>query len=110
MSMDDFGTGYSSLNVMGALKIDELKLDRAFLMEISHENNSRQRVVMEMVMALTRRLQIATVAEGVETEENEELIRELGCDMGQGYYYSRPISAEDFDRKFMKITPPASDR
>ena len=110
VSMDDFGTGYSSLNVMGALKIDELKLDRAFLMEISHENNSRQRVVMEMVMALTRRLQIATVAEGVETEENEELIRELGCDMGQGYYYSRPISAEDFDRKFMKITPPASDR
>ncbi len=95
---------------MGALKIDELKLDRAFLMEISRENNSRQRAVMEMVMALTRRLQIATVAEGVETEENEALIRELGCDMGQGYYYSRPISAEDFDRRFMNFIPPASDR
>ncbi len=110
ISMDDFGTGYSSLNVMGALKIDELKLDRAFLMEISRENNSRQRAVMEMVMVLTRRLQISTVAEGVETEENEELIRELGCDMGQGYYYSRPISAEDFDRRFMNFIPPASDR
>ena len=101
ISMDDFGAGYSSLNVMGALKIDELKLDRAFLMEVSQGNNLRQKAVMEMVIALTRRLRIATVAEGVETKEDEALIRELGCDAGQGYYYSRPVSAEEFDGRFI---------
>ena len=101
ISMDDFGAGYSSLNVMGALKIDELKLDRAFLMEVSQGNNLRQKAVMEMVIALTRRLRIATVAEGVETKEDEALIRELGCDVGQGYYYSRPVSAEEFDGRFI---------
>ena len=98
ISMDDFGSGYSSLNVMGALKIDELKLDRAFLMEVAEGNNLRQRAVMEMVIGLTRRLKIATVAEGVETQEDERLIRELGCDMGQGYFYSRKCSCFPFCR------------
>ena len=102
VSMDDFGAGYSSLNVMGSLKIDELKLDRAFLMEISEENNLQQKAVMEMVVSLTKRLGIATVAEGVETKEDEALIREMGCDTGQGYYYSRPVSAAEFDAAFMK--------
>ncbi len=102
VSMDDFGAGYSSLNVMGSLKIDELKLDRAFLMEISEGNDLRQKAVMEMVIALTKKLGIATVAEGVETMEDEALIREMGCDTGQGYYYSRPVSAAEFDAAYMK--------
>lgn len=102
ISMDDFGAGYSSLNILGALNIDELKLDRAFLTEMAQGNNLRQKTVMEMVIALTGRLRITTVAEGVETEEDERLIRELGFDMGQGYYYSRPVSAEQFDRRFME--------
>lgn len=109
ISMDDFGSGYSSLNVMGALKIDELKLDRAFLMEVAEGNNLRQRAVMEMVIGLTRRLKIATVAEGVETQEDERLIRELGCDMGQGYFYSRPVNAEEFDRRFMGMGAECKD-
>ena len=102
ISMDDFGSGYSSLNILGALNIDELKLDRAFLTEMAQGSNLRQKTVMEMVIALTGRLRITTVAEGVETEEDERLIRELGFDMGQGYYYSRPVSAEQFDRRFME--------
>lgn len=102
VSMDDFGAGYSSLNVMGSLRIDELKLDRAFLMEISEGNDLRQKAVMEMVIALTKKLGIATVAEGVETMEDEALIREMGCDTGQGYYYSRPVSAAEFDAAYMK--------
>ena len=102
ISMDDFGTGYSSLNVLGSLNIDELKLDRAFLMEVSKGENQRQRTVMEMVIALAGRLRIAMVAEGVETREDEALVRELGCDTGQGYYYSRPVSAAAFDAAFME--------
>ena len=57
---------------------------------------------MEQVVDLTKRLNISTVVEGVETKENEALIRSFGCDFGQGYYYSRPISAEEFDEKYMK--------
>ena len=62
-----------------------------------------------MVIGLTRRLKIATVAEGVETQEDERLIRELGCDMGQGYFYSRPVNAEEFDRRFMGMGAECKD-
>ena len=58
---------------------------------------------MAQVVDLAKRLQISTVAEGVETEQNEALIRRLGCDYGQGFYYSRPVSTVEFDEKYMKI-------
>lgn len=102
ISMDDFGSGYSSFNMLGKLKIDELKLDRVFLAEITDEEDDKQKIIMEQVVDLTKRLNISTVVEGVETKENEALIRSFGCDFGQGYYYSRPISAEEFDEKYMK--------
>lgn len=101
ISMDDFGSGYSSLNTLGNLNIDELKLDRAFLLEASEGCNLRQRIIMEQVVKLTKRLHISTVAEGVETSEHDSLIQSLGCDFGQGYYYSRPISAEAFEERFL---------
>lgn len=102
ISMDDFGSGYSSLNTLGRLNIDELKLDKAFLEEVSQRDNSRQKIIMAQMIKLTKNLHISTVAEGVETEENERFIKGLGCDYGQGYYYSRPISAEEFNEKYMK--------
>lgn len=101
ISMDDFGSGYSSLNTFGSLKIDELKLDRAFLLEASDEGRPRHRIVMEQIVQLTKRLRIATVVEGVETAEHERFIQALGCDFGQGYYYSRPISAAEFNRIYL---------
>lgn len=102
ISMDDFGSGYSSLNILGNLHIDELKLDRGFLMEVSDGKHARARIIMEQIVQLTRRLRIATVVEGVETAENEKLCSDMGCDLGQGYYYSRPIPREEFNNKYMK--------
>lgn len=102
ISLDDFGSGYSSLNVLGNLRIDELKLDRGFLLEASDKKNTRFRAVMEEIVQLTKRLRISTVVEGIETASNEQFCCEIGCDQGQGYYYSRPLAREDFNRQYMK--------
>ena len=102
VSMDDFGSGYSSLNTLAKLNIDELKLDRAFLMEISGGSGERTRMIMEQITEMVHHLGISTVVEGVETEENDRMIHEMGCDFGQGYYYSRPIPAQEFSERFMQ--------
>lgn len=102
ISLDDFGSGYSSLNVLGNLRIDELKLDRGFLLEASDKRNTRFRAVMEEIVQLTKRLRISTVVEGIETASNEQFCCEIGCDQGQGYYYSRPLAQEDFNQQYMK--------
>lgn len=102
ISLDDFGSGYSSLNVLGNLRIDELKLDRGFLLEASDKKNTRFRAVMEEIVQLTKRLRISTVVEGIETASNEQFCCEIGCDQGQGYYYSRPLAQEDFNQQYMK--------
>ena len=96
VSMDDFGSGYSSLNTLGKLHIDQIKLDRMFLMDLRQEQRSAQYEVMLSIFAMAKKLGIETVAEGVETKKDEELIRSMGCDYGQGYYYSKPLPANDF--------------
>ena len=103
ISMDDFGSGYSSLNTLAGLKIDELKFDRDFLLRLDDKevDRSRQLVIMNEIVELTKKLNIRTVAEGVETKEHEELIRSFGCGYGQGYYYGRPVSAEVFSEKYL---------
>ena len=100
VSMDDFGSGYSSLNTLGKLEINELKLDRTFLMDVVNDPDGSQSEVLESVLILAKKLGIKTVAEGVETKESEDVIRSMSCDYGQGYYYSKPIPAEDFRQKF----------
>ena len=102
ISMDDFGSGYASFNTLGNLEIDELKLDRSFLMEAARDKGARFRLIMANIITLSKGLRISTVAEGVETLEDEGLIRMLGCDFGQGYLYSKPIPAQEFDEKYMK--------
>ena len=102
ISMDDFGAGYSSLNVLGSLEINELKLDRQFLMPSTADNEKKQRTIMKNIVRLAKDLSIRIVVEGVETKENEEFIKSIGCDTGQGYYYSRPIPTNEFEDKFMK--------
>ena len=102
ISMDDFGSGYSSLNTLGKIKIDELKLDRLFLMDVAKDTQGNQRKVLAAIVALAKDLRIHTVVEGVETEENERMMLELSCDSGQGYYYSRPISTDQFLDQFLK--------
>ncbi len=102
ISLDDFGSGYSSLNTLGKLQIDEVKLDKEFLMNAADQKQMRVRLIMEEIVRMAGRLGISTVAEGVETPEDEQLIRAIGCNVGQGYLYSKPISADDFDRIYMQ--------
>ncbi len=96
-SMDDFGSGYSSLNVLKDLAVDVLKLDRVFF-EAFDSAGSRCSDVVDVVIDLARRLDMKTVAEGVETEEQAAFLAEAGCDMMQGYLFSRPVPIGDFER------------
>lgn len=100
ISMDDFGTGYSSLTVLGNLEIDELKLDRGFLLKASEPSNSRARIIMEYTLQMANRLQIPTVVEGIETWEQAELSQNLGSIYGQGYLYGKPMPVEEFHVKY----------
>ncbi|MDO5145881.1 MAG: EAL domain-containing protein [Eubacteriales bacterium] len=102
ISMDDFGSGYASFNTLANLEIDELKLDRSFLLEMSEEKGGRYARIMGNIINLAKSMGIVTVTEGVERAEDEELIRNLGCDYGQGFLYSKPISAEEFTRRYMR--------
>ena len=99
--MDDFGSGYSSFNTLSSLDIDELKLDRGFLMEMHGSRKERRQIVLEQIAQLARKMEIITVAEGVETKEDEAIILQAGCDYGQGYYYSKPICAKEFTETYI---------
>lgn len=102
VSMDDFGSGYSSLNTLGKLNINQIKLDRMFLMDLREEERNSQYEVMRLIFAMAEKLGIETVTEGVETEMDESLITSMECDYGQGYYYSKPIPAADFCNTYLK--------
>ena len=102
VSMDDFGSGYSSLNILGKLKIDELKLDKGFLQEIFEKNNLKAKIILEEMLKLAKNLSIETVVEGVETKEYHDLMKSFGCDYGQGYYYDKPMSQQEFNQRYMK--------
>ena len=97
ISLDDFGSGYSSLNILAKLQIDEVKLDRGFLCEISGNENQKSKLIMGQIVNLAKSMSIKTVVEGVENEEHDRLIRELECDLGQGYYYGKPKKIEEID-------------
>ena len=102
VSMDDFGSGYSSLNTLGKLHIDQIKLDRMFLMDVRADQKSSQNDVMLLIFALAKKLGVETVTEGVETQADEALIQSMGCNYGQGYYYSKPIPAKEFCNVFLE--------
>ncbi|MEO8571355.1 MAG: EAL domain-containing protein [Chloroflexota bacterium] len=93
--LDDFGTGYSSLSYLKHLPLDTIKIDRSFVAGLASETD---RSIVQAVVALARGLRIGVVAEGIETEEQLDILREIGCDVGQGYLYSRPVPAGDAAR------------
>lgn len=101
VSMDDFGSGYSSLNVLGSVMLDELKFDRMFLLGLRRENNLRQKAIMRSIVSFAKEMNMTVVVEGVETPEHEEFIKNLGCEYGQGYYYSKPIPINEFEEKYL---------
>jgi len=90
--MDDFGTGYSSLNHLHSLPFDVLKIDRSFVMRLSEGDQPLQ--IVRTIVELARVLGMDVVAEGIETREQYDLLRQLGCRFGQGYLFSRPVPAE----------------
>jgi EAL domain-containing protein (putative c-di-GMP-specific phosphodiesterase class I) len=92
LAIDDFGTGFSSLTQLRRLPFTELKLDRTFVSGAATDGDSRS--LLESSVNLAKRLQLKTVAEGIETEEEWNLLVWMGVDLGQGYYMARPMPAE----------------
>lgn len=99
IAVDDFGSGYSSLNLLSEIPADILKIDRTFLLD--SEDSDVKKAVVKNVVQLAKDLNMKIVCEGVETKEQEEFLRWLGCDMGQGFLYSKPITIPEFE-KFLK--------
>ncbi len=94
--MDDFGTGYSSLMMLKSVPIDEIKLDKTF---IDDYNDEKGRNIIACVLDLAKVMKLPVVAEGVETENQYVYLKEMGCDVIQGYYFSKPLPAENFVQK-----------
>lgn len=97
VSLDDFGSGYSSLNVLSKLDIDELKIDRIFLHTDSELENKKTKLILEAIINIAKKSNIRVVVEGVESIEDDRFIRCIGANVGQGYYYSRPLAIDVFN-------------
>lgn len=94
IAMDDFGSGYSSLNMLENMNVDELKIDRAFLSRAGATDNGK--VIVQFIIAMAKKLNLRVVAEGVENVEQAAMLLEFGCNIAQGYYYSRPVPIDKF--------------
>ena len=107
LALDDFGTGYSSLRHLQALPFDELKVDASFVRSMDHTRESRK--IAAAVVGLGHSLGLTTVAEGVETQAQAEMLLWLGCQYGQGWLYGRPVPAEELPAILIResLTPPA---
>lgn len=100
IEMDDFGSGYSSLNMISSLPIDVLKMDMKFVKDI--EQDAKSFHMVKVVLDIARYLGVPVVAEGVETDEQLSLLQGAGCDLVQGYYFSRPLPADEFEELIIK--------
>jgi EAL domain-containing protein (putative c-di-GMP-specific phosphodiesterase class I) len=90
--IDDFGTGYSSLSYLACLAPDGIKVDRSFLLQM--ERGSSGIALVRGIVALIRSLELESIAEGIETAEQLAILREMGCECGQGFFISRPVPAQ----------------
>ncbi len=100
VAIDDFGTGYSSLSYLRKFDIDYLKIDRSFVGNLA--GGGSDSVLCEAIIAMAHKLGIRVVAEGVETTEQYQLLKHMGCDYGQGYLWSKPLPAAEFGQ-FLKL-------
>lgn len=96
ISMDDFGSGYSSLNMLKDMPIDVLKLDRQFFITVG--NAKKSQIVVSSIVQMAKQLDIKVVSEGVETVEQAEFLRFIGCDMAQGFLFARPMPIEEYEK------------
>ena len=102
VSLDDFGTGYSSLSYLKKFDIDYLKIDQSFVRDLA--NNPNDMALCEAIIVMAHKLGLEVIAEGVETEQQRILLATAGCDYGQGYLFSKPIPAEEFETLLKKAT------
>ena len=102
VEMDDFGTGYSSLNMLSAMPVDALKMDREFVRNIESDQKNTQLVAL--IFNIAKNLKIPVIAEGVETAEQLQTLRKLGCVLVQGYYFSQPLNNSEFETRVLQDT------
>lgn len=100
VSLDDFGTGYSALSVLKDFTLDILKIDRSFIRNLSDVDEDR--AIVKAIIMMCKGLRLKVIAEGVETEAQIELLKSFGCEVAQGYFYSKPVPSKLFEAKFLK--------
>ena len=100
LSIDDFGTGYSSLSHLHRLPFDSLKIDRSFVMAADQRAENKQ--ILLTIISLANNLNLRTIAEGIETEEQLRLLQDLKCDFGQGYLFSKPLPKDEVENLLYK--------
>jgi EAL domain-containing protein (putative c-di-GMP-specific phosphodiesterase class I) len=111
LDIDDFGTGYSSLSRLQRFPVDTLKIDRSFISRMDTDNETRE--IVRIIVMLAHGLRLKVVAEGVETQVQADMLKEIGCELAQGYLYSRPVPGEAIgelltnDRAASRSTPRA---
>ena len=96
LALDDFGTGYSSLSFLKHFPLDTLKIDRSFVQGL--HSNDQDKAITLAIVALARRLELGTVAEGVETQQQLDVLRKHQCSLAQGYLFSKPVPADEITR------------
>ena len=100
ISIDDFGTGFSSLSLLKRLPVDELKIDKSFVIEMP--SKGKDSLIVRSTIELAHALGLKALAEGVEQKEAWDMLVADGCDLAQGYFFSRPVSADDFARWYQE--------
>jgi len=99
VSLDDFGTGYSSLSYLRKFPFDVIKIDRSFVMDVTENEDDSS--LVEAIILMGHKLGLRVVAEGVETRQQRDFLKDKNCDLLQGYFYSRPIPAKEFEQRFI---------
>jgi EAL domain-containing protein (putative c-di-GMP-specific phosphodiesterase class I) len=105
VAIDDFGTGFSSLSYLAKLPADSLKIDRSFVIGMTQSPEGL--ALVSTIVSLAHGLKMKVVAEGVEAEEQSRLLRLLGCDEMQGFFFSKPIPADVLESKYLRANTPA---
>ena len=98
--LDDFGSGYANISVFSNIRFHTIKLDRTLVNDLP--GNEISRMLVENITKICRNFDMQCIAEGVETVRQEEALLKAGCVLGQGYYYSRPLPAEEFEKRYLK--------
>ncbi len=102
ISIDDFGTGFSSLHYLHRLPADHLKIDRSFVSQMQSGNRNYQ--IVDTIITLSNQLGVIAVAEGIESPEQLDWLRQLGCELGQGHFFSQPLTAQEVEQRFFQET------